>query len=175
MPTTAFKAQKHQERWNEIVRDPALRDLPYKVEINNRGQIVLSPHTAYHARQQKAVMTHLDTLLPEGEAYQEYPVATAEGTKQVDVMWASEEREREMQETGDPPTLAPEICVEVLSDSNTWAEMEEKRSLYLEAGAKEVWIVDEEGEIHFFAEKKLGHSHLAPDAPTHLQSAGTES
>ena len=168
MPTTAFKAQKHQERWNEIVRDPALRDLPYKVEINNRGQIVLSPHTAYHARQQKAVMTHLDTLLPEGEAYQEYPVATAEGTKQVDVMWASEEREREMQETGDPPTLAPEICVEVLSDSNTWAEMEEKCSLYLEAGAEEVWVVTEGGNVRFFADEELEESELVSGFPGEL-------
>ena len=168
MPTTAFKAQKHQERWNEIVRDPVLRDLPYKVEINNRGQIVLSPHTAYHARQQKAVMTHLDTLLPEGEAYQEYPVATAEGTKQVDVMWASEEREREMQETGDPPTLAPEICVEVLSDSNTWAEMEEKRSLYLEAGAEEVWVVTEGGNVRFFADEELEESELVSGFPGEL-------
>ena len=168
MPTTAFKAQKHQERWNEIVRDPALRDLPYKVEINNRGQIVLSPHTAYHARQRKAVMTHLDTLLPEGEAYQEYPVATAEGTKQVDVMWASEEREREMQETGDPPTLAPEICVEVLSDSNTWAEMEEKRSLYLKVGAEEVWVVTEGGNVRFFADEELEESELVSGFPGKL-------
>ena len=57
----------------------------------------------------------------------------------------------EMQETGDPTTLAPEICVEVMSRSNDWEEMHDKRRLYREAGAEEVWIVTEENEIRFFA------------------------
>jgi hypothetical protein len=29
MPTTASETKAHQARWNEIVRDPALQDLPY--------------------------------------------------------------------------------------------------------------------------------------------------
>jgi Uma2 family endonuclease len=43
-----------------------------------------------------------------------------------------------MKKTGDPPTLAPEICVEVLSPNNRWENIEEKIDLYLEAGAEEV-------------------------------------
>jgi len=43
-----------------------------------------------------------------------------------------------MRETGDPPTLAPETGVKVLSEVNTETEMPEKRRLYREAGADEV-------------------------------------
>jgi Uma2 family endonuclease len=38
-------------------------------------------------------------------------------------------------------TAAPEICIEVVSPSNSVKELEEKKSAYLAAGAEEVWIV----------------------------------
>ena len=169
------RAKEHQTHWDKLCRDPSLNDLPYKVETNKRGQLILTPTSTQRSRHMSAIMRALSEHAPEDSSLPSFAIATPLGVKVLDVVWMSEQRWEEMQQTGDPSTLAPEICVEVMSDSNTWAEMEEKRSLYLEAGAKEVWIVDEEGEIHFFAEKKLGHSHLAPDAPTHLQSAGTES
>lgn len=100
MPTTATK---QQEQWNEIVNDPSLRDLPYKVETNARGQLILSPHKAINSRRQKALEKRLDSLLPDGEAFQEYPIATSEGVKQADVIWASRDRQDQMEETGDPP------------------------------------------------------------------------
>jgi Uma2 family endonuclease len=168
MPTTLPKAQFHQEHWDEVVRDPALRDLPYRVETNHRGQLILSPHTAHHSRQQKAIQKLLDRLLPDGEAFSEYPIATAEGVKQADVIWASAERQAEMEETGDPPTLAPEICVEVLSEANTEDEMQEKRHLYRDAGADEVWVVNQEGHVRFFGEEERKHSARAPDFPEEL-------
>lgn len=71
-----------------------------------------------------------------------------------------------MEASGDPSTLAPEICVEVMSSSNTDEEMEEKRQLYLDLGAEEVWLVDEEGHIRFFGEEELDASKIAPDCPT---------
>jgi len=126
MPTTTTRAKEHQKRWDEIVNDPSLRDLPYKVETNHRGQIVLSPHTNRHTFQQKAVQKKLDELLSGGEAFQELAIATSGGTKQADVVWSSDDRMAEMRETGDPTTLAPEICVEVLSSSNTEEEIREK-------------------------------------------------
>lgn len=169
MSTIATRFKQHQERWGEVVRDPALQDLPYEVETNARGQIILSPHTARHSRQQKAIMKHLDTLLPEGEAFQEYPIATSQGVKQVDVIWASESRLSDMDETGDPPARAPEICVEVMSESNTEEEMREKRGLFLEIGAEEVWIVSEDGEIRFFGEDELEHSELVPECPSTIK------
>ena len=165
MPTTTTPAEKHQERWQKIVDDPLLSKLPYKVETNRRGQIVLSPPTTFHSRQQKRVMKRLDELLSSGEAFQEWPIATAGGTRQADVIWASDERLYEMDETGDPPTLAPEICVEIMSESNDLEEMDEKRRLYWEAGAEEVWVVAADGSVRFFADDELERSELAPDFP----------
>ena len=46
---------------------------------------------------------------------------------------------------------APEICVEVLSPGNTGVEMQSKVKAYLEAGAKEVWLVELSGSIRFFS------------------------
>ena len=42
------------------------------------------------------------------------------------------------------PELAPNLAVEVLSDSNTPAEMKRKRQEYFEAGVELVWEVDPE-------------------------------
>ena len=165
MTTATTPAKKHQERWQEIVEDPLLRELPYKVETNHRGQIVLSPHKNRHARRQKRIEKQLDALLPSGEAFQEWAIATAGGTKQADVIWASDRRLEEMEETGDPTTLAPEICVEVMSESNDWEEMEAKMSLYREAGAEEVWVVEPDGRVRFFAAEERERSTLAPDFP----------
>lgn len=45
---------------------------------------------------------------------------------------------------------APEICVEVVSPTNTRGELEEKKRLYSEEGAEEVWFCDSDGIIRFF-------------------------
>ena len=44
------------------------------------------------------------------------------------------------------PDLSPDLAVEVLSESNTRAEMTRKRGEYFEAGVRLVWIVDPKTE-----------------------------
>ena len=44
------------------------------------------------------------------------------------------------------PDLSPDLAVEVLSESNTRAEMSRKRGEYFEAGVRLVWIVDPKTE-----------------------------
>ena len=63
------------------------------------------------------------------------------------MVWMSAGYFREL-EAKEPLVLerAPEICVEVLSPSNSKPEMEEKRALYFEAGAQEVWICGLDGK-----------------------------
>jgi Uma2 family endonuclease len=168
MPTTTTRAEDHQERWKEIASDPLLGKLPYKVETNHRGQIVLSPHRFSHSQLQRTIQKKLDEVLAGGEVFPECPITTEKGVRQADVAWASQGRVSEMEETGDPPTLAPEICIEVMSKSNDWEEMEEKRKLYREAGAEEVWVVDGEGDVRFFADGELEESRLAEGFPNEL-------
>jgi Uma2 family endonuclease len=165
MPTTTTR---EQERWAHIVRDPALQDLPYKIETNEQGQIILSPHSNRHSFLQDKIQQLLRRHAPEGSTPPEFAVATPHGVKSPDVAWISPERRNKMEEEGDPTTLAPEICVEVLSESNTAEEMNEKRALYREAGAQEVWLVESDGRIRFFGDDEQEQSQLAPDMPNHL-------
>jgi Uma2 family endonuclease len=62
----------------------------------------------------------------------------------ADVAWISDER---LAEFGDvtPYPRAPELCVEITSPANSWAEMHTKAGLYLHAGAEQVWIVGLDG------------------------------
>jgi hypothetical protein len=126
MPTTTTAKKEHQKRWQEIVGDPLLSDLPYKVETNHRGQIVLSPCRFSHSQLQRAIWKRLDAVLTGGEVFPECPITTGRGVRQADVAWASESRVREMEGAGDPPTVAPEICTEVMCGPGGWDEMEEK-------------------------------------------------
>jgi Uma2 family endonuclease len=60
---------------------------------------------------------------------------------------------------------APEVCVEVLSPSNSEPEMNEKRALYFEAGAHEVWICRRDGKMEFYTPDLAGSSRLCPLFP----------
>jgi len=105
MPTTVPRAKKHQSRWGEITKDAALQNLPYKVETNHRGQIVLSPHRNRHSAVQEDVQDVLRKHAPNGRQPPGFAIATSEGVKVPDVIWSSPERWNQMQETGDPTTL----------------------------------------------------------------------
>jgi Uma2 family endonuclease len=162
MPTTTTR---EQERWAELVRDPALQDVPYKVETNDRGQIILSPHSNRHSFLQDEIQQLLRQHAPDGSTPPAFALATPRGVKSPDVAWISPERRREMETTGDPTTLAPEICVEVLPEPDTAEEMTEKRALYREAGAEEVWLVDLDGRVRFFGAEEMDQSEVVPGMP----------
>lgn len=82
--------------------------------------------------------------------------------------WVSEEKFEKIKYETDSP-IAPEICVEVLSDSNTEDEIREKRKLYFEKGAEEVWTCSRDGEIIFFDQKgKLKRSLLVAEFPNKI-------
>lgn len=60
-----------------------------------------------------------------------------------DVAFASWDRFPQRRWTGEPiPDLVPDLAVEVLSESNTPAEMSIKVGEYFSAGARLVWLVD---------------------------------
>jgi Uma2 family endonuclease len=155
--------------WKEVCEDPHLQDLPYKIETNERGQIVMSPNYLWHSRVQHQLAHHLDQRLDGGEVLTEAAIQTPKGTKVADVAWFSEARWEEVKECFDAP-VAPELCIEIRSSSNTDKEMDEKRRLYLDAGAEEVWICDEEGRIAFYDEAgQRSSSNRAPSFPSQIE------
>ena len=62
---------------------------------------------------------------------------TGDGVRVADVVWISNALYEKFR-TLTPYPPAPEVCVEIMSPGNTWAEMHMKAGLYLKADAKEV-------------------------------------
>lgn len=135
--------------WNEICDDPSLQNLPYKIETNRWGQIVMSPAKHWHSKRQGRIMGHLQSLIQSGEVYAELAVSTAEGVKVMDVGWATADFDAIHSEE-DTLTAAPNLCVEVLSKSNSREEIEQKIQIYFAYGAEEVWTCDDSGQMHFY-------------------------
>ena len=76
-----------------------------------------------------------------------------------------------MQRNGEttPYEEAPEICIEIVSPSNSRGEMDEKIKLYLAQGALEVWICADDGTVsHFSRDGQLTRSTLTKE-PVSLQ------
>ncbi|GAB5520787.1 MAG: Uma2 family endonuclease [Rhodothermales bacterium] len=153
--------------WQDVVEHPSLQDLPFKIELNEWGQIVMSPASNQHGRRQtrlaRMLMEHLD-----GEAFVEASIETPKGVKVADVVWMSDTFASTY---GDetPFKRAPEICIEVMSPSNSGVEMLEKVLLYLAKGAHEVWLCATDGRLTFHDHTgSRTTSALLPDFPTQI-------
>ena len=157
--------------WQQVCEDKSLADLPYKIELNRQGQIVMSPTRNRHGYYQAKIAYLLKKLLPHGEALTECAIDTPEGTIVADDTWASAEWFKIIADEFSC-SIAPEICVEVWSPSNTPEEIDQKRGLYLAKGALESWYCDERGRLTFFdRQTPLAKSALCPDFPALLETA----
>jgi len=152
--------------WQQVVADPNLKDLPYKIELNEWGQIVMTPARLIHGRHQAMIAALLSQLMQQaGEVITECAVQTSQGTKVADVAWFSLARWHQVQDELDA-SIAPEICVEIISPGNSTDEMKHKRKLYFEAGAAEIWICDAKGKVKFYSQTgEIGESALVPTFP----------
>ena len=55
-------------RWQELVDDPELAKLPYRIETDRFGRTIMSPPPAYrHARYVGKIIRLLNRLLPDGQ------------------------------------------------------------------------------------------------------------
>lgn len=128
----------------------------------------MSPVKVSHSLFQGKILILLKTLFHDGEPLVECAIATRKGTKVADVAWASNERVDRIKHEIEC-SIAPEICVEVVSSSNTQREIRGKSKLYFEAGAKEVWHCAEDGTVTFYSPTgKMPHSSLAPAFPAKI-------
>lgn len=162
------------KRWEEIGRDPLVRNWPGRVETNRYGRPIMMCYAEFsHGGKQADLVTLLREHAPTGKVTVECPISTSEGIKVADAAWVSKKR---LLQIGGRTALkgAPEICVEVISPSNKRGEIEEKRRLYFEAGAKEVWVCDKRGRLLFFIkdapEVDAGASLLCPKMPKTVEA-----
>ncbi len=170
LPPLKEQTERNLRRWAELLNDPDLARLPHRIETDRHGHILMGPPPApFHGNRQSEVAFLLKTLLPEGRTLTECPVSTSDGVKASDVAWLVPERRGEIRSVC--LTRSPEICVEVISPSNSRAEMDEKRALYFEAGAQEVWFCDEAGKMTFWSAETaapLQASRVCPGFPVQL-------
>ncbi|HEX7862951.1 MAG TPA: Uma2 family endonuclease [Verrucomicrobiae bacterium] len=168
LPARADQTEFNLRRWAELLDNPDLARIEGRIETDRHGQIIMSPPPgANHGTYQATIVFHLRQLLLNGRVITECPISTADGVKAADVAWASRKAVRSL---GNRQVYVepPEICVEILSPRNTKGEIEEKRRLYFDAGAKEVWVCSMKGEMSFYlngSEKNAGKSMLCPEFP----------
>ena len=169
MATIKDQRAFNRRRWQEICADPVLGAYDCRVETDRFGQVIVMsiPPSYEHGGFQSGLVYEFRNHLPNGEVVTECPISTSEGVKAADVIWISSARKKRALRQG-LLEMAPEICVEVLSPSNTREEMLEKKRLYFEAGAKEVWFCGLSGRMHFYlhsAPEKSAVSALCPAFP----------
>ncbi|MBB1078025.1 Uma2 family endonuclease [Rhodoferax sp. 4810] len=148
--------------WQEVCNHPALHDLPFKIELNEWGQVLMSPVKVRHSALQGAIARALPAS---GVVLLECAIATTKGTRVADVAWCSAARFQQIH-TETECSIAPEVCIEVISAGNTAMEMREKTALYFAAGALEVWLCNDDGVLQYFnPHGQLTQSHLIPTFP----------
>jgi Uma2 family endonuclease len=155
--------------WEQLCKDKRFEDAPYKIESNAKGQIIMSPTANYHGSYGARIALLLGKHKSKGEIVVECAVETSDGTKEADVAWLSPGRWKEVAEDFSCK-IAPEICIEVISSSNTVKEMLYKKDLYFAAGAIEYWLCDKEGRLRFFnASGEIAKSKLVPKFPASVK------
>ena len=157
-------------KWDQLCDDPALENIPYRVELARHGQLLMSPHRSYHSIFQAEIIRSLNQLLPGGTAMPECPIETGIGTVVADVAWASPKK---VKRNFDLAAWAesPEIVIEVLSPSNSTDEIRNKREAVFALGALEFWVCDKKGCVEFFdAGGTLAQSRLCPKFPSSVAS-----
>lgn len=133
-----LSSQELAARYRLLCEDPLYANVPGKIEIDLWGRLLMSPASNYHSALQAALLGKLAGL--GGRAFVEASVLTPAGVFVADAAWASDAFMRTHGfET--PYTEAPELCIELVSPSNSRKELHEKIAAYLAAGAKEVWLV----------------------------------
>jgi Uma2 family endonuclease len=125
-------------QWQDVLADKSLRDLPYKIELNEYGRIEMSPSSVLHSHLQAKLASLLNEQLG-GHSFNKLAIFTNKGIKVANVDWGSDEY-FQAHKHDIAATSAPEICIEIISPSNSMKEMRAKIKLYLKAGAQEVWL-----------------------------------
>jgi Uma2 family endonuclease len=169
LPTIKNQSAFNLARWAELCADPLWTDIEGKIETDRYGQIIMNPPAdPMHGSRQADLTLLLSKFAPTGKIVVECPISTSEGVKVPDLVWASKKRFASISGKS-ALTAASEICVEVLSVSNTRNEIEEKRRLYFEAGASEVWLCERDGRLRFFLKSHRSRaarkSAICPEMP----------
>jgi len=77
--------------WASVLNNPFLQDLPFKIELNKWGKILMSPASNHHGMLQSEAVFFLRSKLSGGRVITECSIQTEDGVKVADVAWASDD------------------------------------------------------------------------------------
>ncbi len=128
----------------------------------------MSPASVMHVIFQGKIMALLNRYQQDSLVVPEFPVETRDGIKVVGVGLLTNAQVARLH-NNISAAFVPILCIEVLSPSNTLAEMEHKKELYFEKGAEEFWTCDQTGQMRFHDKSgELATSVLFQQFPTHI-------
>lgn len=154
--------------WREVVEHPSLRDLPFKIETNAEGYIMMVAARNRHRLFQARISAWFVLFGEKNGVVSECNIQTSDGVKIADVAWGSIEFFKRNGDS-DPYGECPEVVVEVISPSNSEKAMKRKMALYFEKGAKEVWFCNDNGDMRFFSPRgELEKSGMFGEFPGHI-------
>lgn len=168
---TTLSRQSLLERWDDIIADPEFSRHHGLIETDSYGNLIMSPQPdGDHQKRSYRIARHFEDLLSGDGAVTERAILTDQGIKVPDVIWLPPSRAHEISGTT-PIAPAPDICVEVRSPSNSQQEFAEKRAAYFRAGAKEVWLCDQNNKLEFFGpEGPIAKSRICPRFPQRIET-----
>ncbi len=143
----------NRRRWTDVLADRGLADLPYRIETNVHGQIIMTPPpSGAHSTRQGRITVLLDRLLG-GNALPECPISTIDGVKEdvtdiilnlkqllvridtpepqkirIDVERKGEIRASDIVAPADVKVVNPDLLIATLTEDGAFrAEMEVKK------------------------------------------------
>lgn len=142
-------------QWHQVLTNPALKNLPFKIQLYRLGQLLMLRAPNAHG----AIRADLAALLKNkfigsGLIHSECSIQTQDSVLVAHVAWATDAF---VPEHGDatPFPMAPELCIETLSPSNSKAAIAHKVRLYFAQGASEVWVVARKRGVAVYSDGKL--------------------
>lgn len=71
--------------WSAVISNPLFENLPFKIELNKWGKILMSPANNHHGRLQYQVGKLIDRHKNHGEIIMECSIKTVDGVKVADL------------------------------------------------------------------------------------------
>jgi len=132
--------QELEARFLEVLADGRFQGIGHW-ELNDYGDIVVSPVSGTHSRAQFRLAAELERQLG-GTGWGEQGIRRPDGAPIVpDVLWA-DDAFFSVHGSGGILPVPPRLCVEIPSPSNDPDALRAKCRVYLALGAEEAWIVD---------------------------------
>ena len=73
-------------RWADVLKDKSLQNLPYKIELDALGRIVMTPASNRHGMYQTEIASRLRELMRRGRVFNECSIATHDGVKVAELV-----------------------------------------------------------------------------------------